>query len=51
VVDQYSANYNYLTQVIFGAIKGGFWIVFDNIQDYSHAILSTMAQQVDFSFI
>jgi len=44
--DQYSADYDFITQLTFGAIKGGFWVIFDNIQEYPHAILSAMAQQV-----
>jgi len=48
MVDQFSTSDNFLTQLIFGTIKAGFWILFDNIQNFSNTVLSTMAQQVSF---
>ena len=48
IVDQFSTSDNFLTQLTFGSIKGGFWVIFVNMQTFSNTVLSIMAQQVYF---
>lgn len=44
--DCYGSNYEFLTQVFQGMVAGGFWVMFENVQNMEYGLLSSLCQIV-----